>query len=86
MEVLALTINFDHDLRLVVGIVCDCERPELLIFLYSVFIVTTSDKSFGVIYGVGGVPCGLILSALSDKTLTVTESDIRGCDVVAHIV
>ncbi|GMR52836.1 hypothetical protein PMAYCL1PPCAC_23031, partial [Pristionchus mayeri] len=64
----------------------DLQGPVLHVRLDGLVVELASDESLGVEDGVVGVHGDLVLGGISDETLAVGESDIRGSSAVTLVV
>jgi hypothetical protein len=86
LELLGLTLKLDRDLGLVGGTGLNSEGPELAIVLDDLVSELAANEALGVKDGVLGVTCSLVLGGISDKTLFLSEGNVRGGGVEALIV
>ena len=86
MEALLLPINFNTDYWLVIRSILNIKGPELLIFLYDIFVESSSNQSFDVIDGVCWVPRRLVFCSLPNQPLAISKCNIAWSDVMTHIV
>lgn len=86
MELLGLSLELDHDEGLVVRTSLDLEGPELDILLDDLIGKLSSDESLGVENGVDGVSGGLVLGGVTNKSFSLSKSNIRGCGSLTLII
>jgi hypothetical protein len=83
-------LGLTHVLNLNVGLVAvlldDLEGPVLGVVLDHGVGELAADQTLGVEDGVGGVHGDLVLGSITDQTLRVSETDIRGGGAVSLIV
>ena len=65
-----------NDGRLVIRAGLDLEWPKFDITLHALVRHLSSDKSFSIKNGVGGVSGGLVLCRISDESLFFGEGDV----------
>ena len=85
-EGLLLSLVLDLEGGLGGSTIDDLEGPVLHVRLDSSLIKTTTDQTLGVEDGVIGVHGDLILGGITNQTLRVGESDIRGGGTVTLVV
>ena len=83
MLLLSLVLDLDDGLS---GLVNDLVRPVLHVGLNIGVRELSSNESLGVEDGVVGVHGNLVLGGITDETLRVVESDVRGGGSVTLVV
>ena len=86
LEVLGLTLKGHIDDGLAVSVRLDSERPVLDIRLDLWRVKFASNKALGIEHSVRAVHGGLVLGGISNETLSVVESHVRGGCALAHVV
>ena len=66
----------DNNGWLIIRAGLDLEWPKFDITLHELVLHLSSDKSFSIKDGVGGVFGGLVLSGVSDEYLFIGEGDV----------
>lgn len=86
MEFLCFSFEFDNDDWLVIRSRFNFEWPQLHIFLDNWIIELSPDKSLCIEDGVSWILCDLILCSISDKSLSISEGNVRRGGPVSLII
>mmetsp|Transcript_111395 Transcript_111395/g.156381 ORF Transcript_111395/g.156381 Transcript_111395/m.156381 type:complete len:480 (+) Transcript_111395:731-2170(+) len=86
VELLLLTFILDADEGLAIGTSLNLEGPELDILLDDLVVELSADKSLSIEDSVDGVSSDLILGGITDQSLGVSETNVRGSGSVTLIV
>mmetsp|Transcript_89975 Transcript_89975/g.176154 ORF Transcript_89975/g.176154 Transcript_89975/m.176154 type:complete len:251 (-) Transcript_89975:41-793(-) len=85
-KLLGLTLEGDVDDRLAGGALGNLERPVLHVGLYNGIIELAANKTLGIEDSVGSIHSNLVLGGITNQTLSVVESNVRGGGSVTLIV